>query len=131
MAVTISELARTAGVGVETIRFYQRKGLLHDPHPSRQGRSPGTRHYGLEDIRRLRFIRAAKKAGFTLGEIAELLELDSTSERSRARELAGKRIAALDLQIAELQQARQSLDRLARECSKGGAGPCPIIEAFE
>ena len=131
MAVTISELARTAGVGVETIRFYQRKGLLSDPHPSRQGRSPGIRHYGQEDIRRLRFIRSAQKAGFTLREIAELLKLDSTSERGRARELARQRIASLDGQIAELQQARRSLDRLARECSKGGAGPCPIIEAFE
>ena len=131
MAVTISELARTAGIGVETIRFYQRKGLLFDPYPSRQGRSPGIRHYGEDDIRRLRFIGTAKKAGFTLREIAELLELDATSERERARELARQRIASLDKQIAELQQARQSLDRLARECSKGGAGPCPIIEAFE
>ncbi|MFA7596436.1 MAG: MerR family transcriptional regulator [Novosphingobium sp.] len=131
MAVTISELARTAGVGVETIRFYQRKGLLFDPHPSRQGRSPGTRHYGQDDIRRLRFIRSAQKAGFALREISELLELDATSERERARELARQRIASLDRQIAELRQARQSLDRLARECSRGGAGPCPIIEAFE
>jgi len=131
MAMTISELAKSAGVGIETVRFYQRKGLLFDPRPATLGHVPGRRHYGEAELRRLRFIRAAQAAGFALKEIDELLALDSTTERARARELARERIAALDARIAELQHARASLARLATECAKGGAGPCPIIASFE
>jgi MerR family mercuric resistance operon transcriptional regulator len=129
-AMTISQLARSAGVGVETVRYYQRRGLLPDPRPHRTGLR-GTRHYGPDEARRLRFIRTAQAAGFTLEEIAELLRLDSTGDRPRAREMAGARIAALDAQIAELQRARQSLARLAKECAAGDSGPCPIIASFE
>lgn len=129
-AMTISQLARSAGVGVETVRYYQRRGLLPDPRPQRAG-IVGIRHYGPDELRRLRFIRTAQTAGFTLEEIAELLRLDSSHERPRAREMARTRIAALDGQIEELQRARQSLARLAKECAGGAAGPCPIIEAFE
>jgi MerR family mercuric resistance operon transcriptional regulator len=82
-------------------------------------------------LRRLRFIRAAQNAGFTLEEIAELLRLNSSEDRPRAREMARARIAALDATIGELQRARQSLARLAKKCAGGPAGPCPIIEAFE
>jgi MerR family mercuric resistance operon transcriptional regulator len=129
-AMTISQLARGAGVGVETVRYYQRRGLLPDPRPQRSGTS-GIRHYGPDELRRLRFIRAAQNAGFTLEEIAELLRLDSSHDRPRAREMARSRIAALDAQIEALQRARQSLAKLAQECAGGTAGPCPIIEAFE
>lgn len=131
MALTISELARSAGVGVETVRFYQRKGLLFDPRPAATGGAQSRRHYGEDEARRLRFIRAAQRAGFTLEEIAELLELDHSDDRPRAREMAQARLAALDERIAELQAARRSLEGLAKECAKGGAGPCPIIAAFE
>ncbi|HVR91826.1 MAG TPA: MerR family DNA-binding protein [Novosphingobium sp.] len=130
MAMSISELARGGGVGVETVRYYQRRGLLFDPQPSLT-RPTGRRHYGPDELRRLRFIRGAQRAGFSLDEIAELLALDSTSERARARELARARIAELDTKIAEMQQARRSLEKLARECASGSAGPCPIITAFE
>jgi len=129
-AMSISQLARSAGVGVETVRYYQRRGLLADPRPARTGVS-GIRHYGPDEARRLRFIRSAQAAGFTLEEIAELLRLDSTGDRPRAREMARARIAALDAKIAELQRARQSLSKLARECGAGGKGPCPIIASFE
>ena len=129
-AMSISQLARSAGVGVETVRYYQRRGLLADPRPQKTGVS-GIRHYGQEEVRRLRFVRSAQSAGFTLEEIAELLRLDSTGDRPRAREMARARIDALDGKIAELQRARQSLARLARECSAGGKGPCPIIASFE
>lgn len=129
-AMSISELARSGGVGVETVRFYQRKGLLTDPRPQRHS-GQGVRHYGPDDARRLRFIRRAQKAGFTLTEIAHLLELDSGADRAEARAMARERLAALDTQIAELQEARRSLDRLARECAHGSTGPCPIIAAFE
>jgi len=131
MALTISELARSGGVGVETVRFYQRKGLLHDPRPGDTGGAKGRRHYGEEDVRRLSFIRSAKAAGFILDEIAELLGLDASDDRPRAREMAEARLAHLDAEIAQLERARRSLRRLAGECAGGGAGPCPIIEAFE
>ena len=123
----ISELARKGGVGVETVRFYQRKGLLPVP----RGDAPGGRHYGEHDAKRLRYIRHAQVAGFTLNEIAELIDLDRTDDRPRAREMARGRIAALDEQIATLQAARESLARLARDCAKGGDGPCPILGAFD
>jgi MerR family mercuric resistance operon transcriptional regulator len=127
---TIGWLAREGGVGVETVRYYQRRGLL--PVPERaEGGSAGVRRYDEDSLRRLRFIRMAQAAGFTLEQIGELLELDAGQDRARARELAHARIAALDAKIAELEAARASLLRLARECSSGGAGPCPIIAAFE
>ena len=131
MAMTISELARSGDVGVETVRFYQRKGLLIDPQPGRTGGGRGRRHYGEDDARRLRFIRSAQRAGFTLDEIAELIELDRGGDRPRAREMARARIAALDERIAQLQAARNALRKLARECAASDAGPCPIIAAFE
>jgi MerR family mercuric resistance operon transcriptional regulator len=125
-AMRISDLARAGGVGVETVRFYQRKGLLAVP----RGDAPGGRHYDEEDLRRLRYVRHAQAAGFTLSEIAELIDLDRSDDRPRAREMARERIAALDAQIASLQAARQSLAKLAQDCAKGGAGPCPILDAF-
>jgi MerR family mercuric resistance operon transcriptional regulator len=129
-AMSISQLARSAGVGVETVRYYQRRGLLADPRPQKTGVS-GIRHYGPDEVRRLRFVRSAQAAGFTLEEIAELLHLDSTDDRPRARAMARSRIEALDTKIAELERARQSLSKLAKDCAAGGKGPCPIIAAFE
>jgi MerR family mercuric resistance operon transcriptional regulator len=125
-SLTIGKLAEAGGVGVETIRFYQRKGLLETPT-----RESGIRRYGSQDVRRLRFIRQAQSAGFTLEEIRELLELDAGEDRSRARELAGRRIKSLDAKIAELKRARDSLRRLASECGGGGKGPCPILASFD
>lgn len=131
MALTIAGLAREGGVGVETIRYYQRRGLLATPERTGgTGLGGGIRRYGDEDVRRLRFIRSAQAAGFTLDQIAELLALDAGEDRARARALAAERIAALDARIAELQAARHALARLASDCAAGGAGPCPIITAF-
>ena len=129
-AMSISQLARSAGVGVETVRYYQRRGLLPDPRPQRTGTN-GIRHYGPDEARRLRFIRAAQNAGFTLEEISELLRLDSSGDRPRAREMARARIGELDAKIAELERARKSLAKLARECAAGDSGPCPIIASFD
>ena len=125
-SLTIGKLAAVSGVGVETVRFYQRRGLLNEP--TREG---GIRRYGSEDLMRLRFIRRAQKAGFTLEEICELLELDAGHDRARARELATERLSALEAKIAELQQARHALERLARECGSGSPGTCPILKSFE
>ncbi len=124
-SLTIGKLATTAGVGVETIRFYQRKALLDQPT-----RESGIRRYGSGDLRRLRFVRQAQSAGFTLEVIKELLELDAGNDRSRARELAVARIEALDVRIADLSRARAALKRLASECGEEGNGPCPILTSF-
>ena len=125
-SLTVSRLAAAGGVGVETIRFYQRRGLLETPP-----RDAGIRRYGSADVRRLRFIRQAQAAGFTLEQIAELIALDSTDDRPRVRALAGARVEALDAKIAELRRARDALKLLARECGSGTAGPCPILSSFE
>ena len=131
-AVTIATLARQGGVGVETVRYYQRRGLMPEPaRPASGGLGGGVRRYGDEDLRRLRFIRSAQTAGFTLEEIGELLALDATEDRPRAREMARGRIAALDAKIADLTAAREALERLANHCANGRAGPCPILAAFE
>lgn len=129
---TIARLARDAGVGVETVRYYQRRCLMRTPdRPGSESHGGGVRRYGADDLRRLRFIRSAQAAGFTLEQIGELLALDATDDRARARELATRQIAALDTRIAELEQARASLQKLARECGSGAAGPCPILTAFD
>jgi MerR family transcriptional regulator, mercuric resistance operon regulatory protein len=131
-AMTIAGLAKAGGVGVETVRYYQRRGLLAEPPRSGgTGLGGGVRRYGEEEVRRLRFIRSAQGAGFTLEEISELLALDASHDRARARALAAGRIAALDSRIAELMQARAALTRLADSCATGKKGPCPIIAAFD
>ena len=109
-AMSIAELARSAGVGVETVRYYQRRGLLDDPRPHKTGVA-GIRHYGPDETRRLRFIRSAQTAGFTLEQIKELLSLDAGEDRARARMLAA--------------------ERLAGACASKDSGPCPIIAAFQ
>ena len=131
-STTIAGLAREGGVGVETVRYYQRRGLLDTPdRPDGAGASGGIRRYGQADVRRLRFIRAAQGAGFTLEQIGELLALDATDDRARARDLAAERIAALDAKIEELERVRTSLRRLAQKCAEGSVGPCPILTAFD
>jgi MerR family mercuric resistance operon transcriptional regulator len=129
---TISELAREGGVGVETIRYYQRRGLLGIPERATgPGRAGGIRRYGAQYARRLRFIRSAQAAGFTLEQIGELLALDATDDRGRVHDLAATRIAALDVQIAALMDARAALARLAEECGSGEEGPCPILMSLD
>ncbi|MBB4619745.1 MerR family transcriptional regulator [Sphingomonas abaci] len=132
VSLTIAGFAREGGVGVETVRYYQRRGLLGtQDRPEGSGSAGGFRRYGADDVRRLRFIRSAQAAGFTLEQIGELVALDATDDRARARELASARIAALDAQIEELSRVRASLQRLAQECGTGSEGPCPILTAFD
>ncbi len=123
---TIAGLARAGGVGVETVRYYQRRGLM--PTPDGGG---GVRRYGEAEIRRLRFIRSAQGAGFTLEQIGELLALDAGHDQARARALAEARIVDLDAKITELEAARDALRRLAKQCGDARGGPCPILAAFE
>lgn len=120
----IGDLARAGGVSVETIRFYQRRGILAKPT-----RGTGARRYSQDDLERLRSIRAAQTAGFSLEEIAVLLGLDQ-NDRATARALAEARIAAIDEKIETLQMMRAALNTLATDCAKGEEGPCPILAAF-
>lgn len=125
-SLTIGKYASAAGVGVETVRYYQRKGLLQRPETP-----GGVNRYGEDDIRRLRFIRKAQQAGFTLNEIKQLMMLDSSQDHHRAYAIAMDRLQQLEVRIAEMQQARDSLKKLAGECASGKKDqPCAILAAF-
>jgi len=128
--LTIGKLAKATGVNIETIRFYERMGLM--PPPRR--RESGYREYSGEDIRRLKFIRRAKDLGFSLREIQELLELrvhpDTSCEDVRKR--AEAKIASVEAKIKELQRVKRALETLAASCyGKGPEGECPILEALD
>jgi MerR family mercuric resistance operon transcriptional regulator len=113
------------------VLFYQRRGLLPVPPRGGSGINGVIRLYGPDETQRLRFIRAAQSAGFSLEEIKRLLDLDASADRAQVRLLARERISALDKRIAELQSARKALSHLANACSAGNEGPCPIIASFE
>ena len=125
--LTIGRLARRAGVGIDTVRFYERARLL--PKPGRT--ASGYRTYGAEDVERLRFIRRAKALGFTLDEIAELLALSAgKGGRGGVKALAERRLADLERKIRELTVMRDTLAHYAHRCSGTGAVEgCPIIQA--
>ena len=127
IGLTNGRFAKTAGVGVETVRFYQRRGLLPVPRPGR-GKF---REYDETLVARLRFIRRAQSAGFTLNEIKELLKLDRTQDRARIRSLAQSRMTALEAKIADSKELIASLKGLIHHCAAAPkAVPCPIVEAF-
>lgn len=123
----IGRLAAAAGVGIDTVRFYERAGLM--PRPQRTG--SGYRSYGPDDVSRMQFIRRAKALGFALDEIAELLNLSrGQGGREGVKALAQRRLRNLDERIAELTRMREVLGAYERRCSGTGAvAGCPIIEA--
>jgi MerR family mercuric resistance operon transcriptional regulator len=128
--MTIGQLARRAGVGVETVRFYERRGLLATP----ARKTSGYRLYGEEVVGRLRFIRRAKELGFSLKEVAELLALrvepDTTCAEVRRR--AEGKIADIEDRIQTLQRMKQALARVTRECKgRGPTSECPILDALD
>jgi MerR family mercuric resistance operon transcriptional regulator len=126
--MTIGRFAREAGVGTETVRYYQRRGLL--PVPST--RSSAYREYDADMLRRLRFIRRVQSAGFTLEEIRALLRLDRSRDRARVLELTKRKLADVELRINELKHIRRALRGVVHDCEQGDASrPCPIIEAFD
>lgn len=132
MQITIGKLAQAGDVGVETIRYYQRRGLMGTPARSGgDGWGGGVRRYDENDLRRLKFIRSAQASGFTLEEIAELLALEESDDRVRVRGLARQRIDVLDQKIAQMTETRAALARLADQCAASDKGPCPILAAFE
>lgn len=125
--LTIGELARFAEVNVETIRFYQRKGLM--PEPVRP--SGGIRRYNSEDSSRLHFIKSAKGLGFNLAEIAQLLQLDDGTSCSKARRLAEIKLEDVRGKLAELARLENALDSLIKLCGMGsGKVRCPLIAAM-
>lgn len=126
--MTIGALAGNAGVGVETIRYYQRRGLLALPE-----RAVGSiRRYGSADAARLRFIRRAQDLGFTLDEIGELLTLQDGTNRRAIRRIARARLAQVDSRVADLQRIRRALQHVIDDCEHSPDAPrCPIIEAIE
>ena len=129
-SLTIGEVAKRAGVGIETIRFYERKGLIEDP-PRKWS---GYRQYPETTIDRLRFIRKAKELGFTLHEINELLELryDPALSCDEVREKAKLKIKDMEEKIHTLQKMKKALMKLTDACDGSGLiSQCPILEALE
>ena len=125
--LTIGRLARAAGVGVETVRYYQRRQLLPVP-PAGDGTF---RTYPPETVDRLRFIRRAQQLGFSLDEIATLLRLEDGRDRETIRAIAADKRASIHEKIADLQRMEAVLAQLVCECEAATkADPCPIIAAF-
>lgn len=128
--MTIGELAREAGVGVQTVRYYERRRLL----PTASRRASGYREFTRGALERLRFIRRAQELGFTLAEIAELLalRLDPHTTAADVKTRAGRKIEEIDRKIRDLERIRQALAHLAGRC-QGGRGPtgdCPLLAAL-
>lgn len=126
--LTISKLAQEAGVNVETIRFYQRRGLLAEPdRPLR-----GIRRYGQADVARMLFIKAAQRIGFTLDEVAQLLQLDDGTQCPDARAIAERKLADVRTRLADLQRIEGVLTQLVDRCaSRRGKVRCPLIDALQ
>jgi MerR family mercuric resistance operon transcriptional regulator len=122
-SLTIGKLAKAAGVGVETVRYYQRRGLLAEPPTV-----SGYRRYDTLHLERLNFIKRAQGVGFTLEEIAELMTLNDTRDHRLARSLASEKIRSIETRIEQLGKVADALRHLVRECECGGQEmPCPII----
>jgi len=124
------QLAKTANVNVETLRYYERRGLL--PEPPR--RESGYRVYPMESVSRVRFIKGAQNLGFTLEEIEELLALriNEKASKTEVRERAQNKVTQIDAKIAALQQMRNALSHLIDQChGDGPTSECPILEAME
>jgi len=126
----IGELASNAGVHIQTVRYYERRGLLADPRQS----AAGYREYDTATIHRLRFIRRAQELGFTLGEISELLvlRLDPETSASTVRIRASEKIEEIEGRIHDLERIKNALSHLASNChgDSGPSGDCPLLEAL-
>jgi len=129
-SLTIGKLAASAGVGRETIRYYERKGLL--PSPPRS--TAGYRHYPPDAVDRLRFIRRAQELGFTLAEIIELLGLriDEVSACGAVEARAREKLANVEDKIGDLRRIGDALTRLVEKCeAREPTSDCPILEELE
>lgn len=126
-SMTIGDLARAGGVGVETIRYYQRLKLLENP-----ARLHGTvRRYGIDALERVQFIKRAQRLGFSLAEIKIFYSLDAMRDRHRAHGLAKSKVEDIDRQISDLSAMKAALTHLISACEAGHPKlACPIVEAF-
>jgi len=130
VGLKIGKVALNAGLAIDTVRYYEREGLLQKPART----ASGYRHYTTDAVARLRFIRQSKELGFYLAEIKDLLALRVTPGKSCAdvRAHAEHKIADVDRRIASLKRVRGALVKLASACSgKGPVSQCPILEALE
>ena len=125
---TIGALAETAGVNVETIRFYQRKGLM--PEPEKPYGS--IRRYGAAELARVRFIKSAQRLGFSLEEVGELLKLEDGARCSEARQLAEQKLVDVRQKLTDLQRIESVLAGLVARCSAvRGRVNCPLIASLQ
>lgn len=126
--LTIGRAAAAAHVNVETIRFYQRKGLLAMPERP----IGGVRHYGQTDVARVKFIKSAQRLGFSLGEIAQLLRLDNGMQCSAAAQLASRHLADVRVRLQDLSRIEAVLAKLLKQCARHrGEVACPLIAALQ
>lgn len=127
-SLTVGLLAKSAGVNVETIRFYQRRGLLPEPDKP----LGGIRRYNSSVLARLRFIKAAQRLGFSLEEVGDLLKLEDGSSCRQAREQAERKLADVREKMAELSRIEGVLsDLVERCCVARGKVHCPLIAALQ
>ena len=125
--LTIGSLADEAGVNVETIRYYQRRGLMPEPDKP----AHGYRRYDATTVKRVRFIKRAQALGFTLEEIGGLLKLDEAHACAETRELASHKLQTIETKLADLAAMRKALTALVCQCDAGAMqGNCPIIHAL-
>jgi MerR family mercuric resistance operon transcriptional regulator len=125
--LTIGKVARAAGVNVETVRYYQRSGLV--PEPPRPAGS--VRRYSDETVARLRFIKRAQELGFTLAEVRRLLALGDPQSCAKARALAAEKLSLVRARIADLDRIRAVLESLVERCDAvRGKVACPIIQTL-
>ncbi|MEO8137365.1 MAG: Hg(II)-responsive transcriptional regulator [Betaproteobacteria bacterium] len=126
--LTIGAFARAAGVNLETIRFYQRKGLLSEPNKP----YGSIRRYGGTDVRRVRFVKSAQRLGFSLDEIAELLRLEDGTHCEEAGSLAEHKLIDVRRKLADLARMEAALRGLVRAChAREGNVCCPLIAALK
>jgi MerR family mercuric resistance operon transcriptional regulator len=127
VSMTIGTMAATAGVNIETIRFYQRKGLVPKPKRSRGA----VRRYGLEAVARVKFVKAAQRLGFSLVEIGALLKLDDGTHCKEAREMAEEKLTDVRAKLRDLQRIESALKTVVADCSGArGAVTCPLIASL-
>jgi DNA-binding transcriptional MerR regulator len=126
-SIGIGTLAKRAGVGIDTVRYYERSGLLSP----RTRLASGYRRYGELELSRLRFIRRAQALGFTLKEIQDLLAISARKDVKRVKRAAQSKLADVELRIAALERVREGLSTLIAACpGHGRAADCPILKAL-
>ncbi len=127
---TIGKLAKESGVTVETVRFYEQKGLINQPSPK-----SGYRKYPYDDVIKIRFVKRAKELGFTLNEAKELLQLrvKSDAKCGQVKLKAEQKLEDVDKKIKDLNKIKRSLKSLIQTCSnnESSTSECPILESFE